>query len=284
VSEVQMPVLLSLTALGGHLWGIGPAGLFRLDGDVLTVFPQPMAQPLCCAAAGARLLVGGAPLGLAYTARADTGEGWQAAWLDGVTSAVVSLAADPREAESGVLLAGTAGDGVLRSEDHGATWTVCNFGLEDFEVLCLGWAPPMPPGQWPRREVVFAGTAGGLYRSPNGGRGWRRCAGIAGAVLSVAAAHDVHTSGAVLAGTEERGLWRSRDGGHSFAPVAGTPATVNAVLATPGGWLLSDLDGIWRSNDGETWSLVAGAEPALCLITDGGQVIAGGAAGIARLR
>ncbi len=275
-----MPIIFSLTHTPETIWAIGPEGLFRYHGDELLSEPQPDAQPICCAAVGSSLLVGGAGHGVAYTLRDGS---WQAAWMDGVAAPIVTLAADPAQMDTGIVLAGAAGDGLLRSTNRGSSWTVCNFGLQEYDVLCLAWAPLQPAGEWPPRQVVFLGTGGAVYRSPNGGRGWKRCAGPDAPVQALAVAPDFHQGGAVLAGTEETGLWISRDGGYSFAPVTGAPATVNALYALPDGWLLSDPAGIWHSPDGAQWRQLAGLAPALTFLPTPAGVLAGGANGIAVL-
>jgi ligand-binding sensor domain-containing protein len=273
-----VPILLSLSADAGRLWGAGPEGLFAIEHEHLEPTPQPHQFPACCLATEGRLLVGGAPLGVAFTL--DGGANWQASWMDYVDSRVVALAADPRVQETGVLLAASEGGGVLRSFDHGHTWRVANYGLHNYQVLALAWAPPAPRGVWPAWEVAFAGTEDGLYRSPNGGRAWRRSDGIHGVVLGIAPALDFHTSGVVLAGTEEQGLWRSTDGGHSFSVVPGAPQQVNALAVTAEGWLLSDSEALWRSADGLQWERVPGSEPSLALLPIDQGVLAASPAGV----
>ncbi|HAJ34749.1 MAG TPA: hypothetical protein DCL15_03500 [Chloroflexi bacterium] len=272
-----MSVILALTQAHETIWALGPEGLFIVADGALTAQPQPDAQPTCCYHDGERLFVGGATHGLAYT---TPDGGWQASWLDGVTAPVVCLAADPEHQHSGVLLAGTAGGGVLRSINHGRHWSVCNFGLFDFEVLSLAWAPVQPAGMWPPVQVAFAGALGGVYRSPNGGRGWKQVAVTPAPVLTLAVAPDFHVGGAVLAGTEGGGLWRSDDGGYTFAPVAGAPEVVNALLALPGGgWLLSDAERIWRSADATAWTPLD-LPPALTFLATERGVLAGGMDGV----
>ncbi|MBW7883391.1 MAG: hypothetical protein H3C34_12275 [Caldilineaceae bacterium] len=272
-----MPVILSLARERTTTWAAGPEGLYRYEQQALIPEPQPQTHPACCAVAGDYLLMGGAPHGVAVRNREES---WQASWMDGVEAQVICLAVDPRERVTGVVLAGTEGGGILRTENRGQHWSVCNFGLQEFEVFCLAWASPQPAGAWPPQEIVFAGTGSAIYRSPNGGRGWRRCTAAGAPVLSLAVASDFHNSGAVLAGTEGAGLWRSTDGGHSFAPVPGTPEVVNALVAHPAGWLLSDLDQLWRSADGLTWTPVAGPRPALVLLSTPDGILAGGVDGV----
>jgi hypothetical protein len=198
-----MPIILSLCKLGNSLWAAGPEGLFKLNGHGLEPVPQPQQELACCGGDGTRILVGGMPHGTAFSL--DQGGNWQASWMDGVETSVLCIAADPRVSESGVLLAGSAGGGVLRTANRGYGWQVCNYGLQDYTVLSLAWAPSTPTGAWPQWEVVFAGTEDGVYRSPNGGRGWRRCEGLTAVVQVIAVADNFHQGGLVLAGTEDQG-------------------------------------------------------------------------------
>lgn len=272
-----MPIVLSLAYSNDTLYAAGPEGLFQLEGSELVPIPQPQSELACCAAVNGRLLVGGLPHGVAFTL---ANQSWQAGWMDGVAESVYCIAPDPRVDLNGVLLAGAAGGGILRTHNRGVTWSVCNFGLQEFNVLTLAWAPPAPEQQWPRWEMVFAGTEHGVYRSPNGGRGWKRGEGIEGVVQSVAVATDFHESGVVLAATESNGLWRSTDLGRTFARVENAPSQVNVVIATEQGWFLSDATGIWRSSNGTDWQKVAELPPALSLLVAGGHVWGGGESGV----
>lgn len=267
------PTLLSFALDGATLYASGPHGLFLLQNGHATPQPQPMSELACCAAVDGRILVGGMPHAIAYR-RADGS--WQAAWTDSVHDAALCFAPAPNVAESGVVLAGAAGSGVLRSTDSGLSWYLSNFGMQDFNVLSLAWAPLAPASAWPAWEVVFAGAENGLYRSPNGGRGWRRCEGVTGVVQAIAIAPDYHTSGLVLAGAEADGLWRSCDGGRTFNPVLGAPERVDALVALADGWLLGASDGVWQSSDGVTWRLLPDSPPALALAITHEGVVAGG--------
>ena len=146
----------------------------------------------------------------------------------------------------------------------------------------------MKEDAWPRWQVVFAGTEEGIYRSPNAGLGWKRSESADAAYQTVAVAPDVHCSGVVLAGTEEGGLWRSTDGGRTFAGVEDAPEQVNSLLAVANGsedagsakWLLSDDTQLWSSQDGSAWWQVEGSTPALCMLEVGGSVYVGGENGV----
>ena len=60
----------------------------------------------------------------------------------------------------------------------------------------------------------------------------------------------------------------------------GAPEVVNALAAWDDGWLLSDVDGIWRSADGVTWSRLDGIAPAFTLLPTPDGLLAGGMDGV----
>ncbi len=287
-----MSIILSLSEHEGSVWAAGPYGLFAVGADELTPTPQPQERLTTACALDDRIFTGGAPFGVAYLL--DTAEQWQAAWQEGADAAILAFATAPDYDDSGLILAGSEGDGVLRSRDRGFRWMPSNFGLRNLTILTLAWAPPMNEDAWPRWQVVFAGTEEGIYRSPNAGLGWKRSESADAAYQTIAVAPDVHCSGLVLAGTETDGLWRSTDGGRSFAVVEGAPEQVNALIALPGGsesssadaggapanWLLSDDTQLWRSHDGTVWTAVSDSDAALCLLEVGGSIYAGGENGV----
>jgi hypothetical protein len=288
-----MPIILSLSESkqSNQLWAAGPEGLFTIpenghgngqNGEALNPTPQPQQELYCCGTADDRVLVGGLPHGVAFSL--DAGANWQASWMDGVDVPVLCIAADPRVEETGVLLAGSAGGGILRTRNRGSSWWVCNFGLHDYMVLALAWAPVAPSDAWPRREVVFAGTEEGVYRSPNGGLGWKRSEGMDAVCQVIAVSPDFHRNGIVLAGTEESGLFRSEDGGYTFAPVPGAPTRVDALTATATGWLLSDAEGLWSSEDGLSWQRVPDSKATLVLLETNSGVWGGGEFGVKQVR
>lgn len=268
-----MTIILSISAQGAQRWAAGPYGLFALQEDALVPTSQPMERLVVCSAISDRLLVGGEPHGIAYLYR--SGQEWQASWMGGATEAALCLAPHPDVFHTAVLLAGTEGGGILRSTDRGHRWAPCNYGLRNYTVLSLAWAPLDPAARWPGREHVFAGTEEGIYRSPSGGRGWKRSDSPDAAYQSIAISPTFHNDGLVLAGTEEQGLWRSADSGLTFTLVSGAPERINSLAALDGGWLLSDEEQLWRSTDGLSWQPVAGSEPALVLTPTAEGILAG---------
>jgi hypothetical protein len=261
-----MSIILSLANGHGGLWAAGPDGLYRVTEEGLTQTPQPQQNLYCCCAIHDRVLVGGLPHGVAFSMQA--GENWQAGWMDDVDAPVVTLAPDPQVELTGVILAGTDGGGILRTVNRGNHWYTRNFGLRSFNVLALAWAPPPPADLWPRWLMAYACTEEGIYHSPNGGRGWKRSECPDAVYQCVAVSPQFHADHTVLAGTEANGLWRSTDGGHTFAQVEGAPAQVNALIVTSaGGWVLSDAEHVWHSPDGVAWQPL-NERGALALLSD----------------
>lgn len=277
-----MSIILSLSHAGKDLFAAGPEGMFRVAGEDMRDIIQPQQYLYACCALEDRVLVGGAPHGVAYSR--DRGETWQGAWMDQIDSPVMTIAEAPDVGESQVLLAGTEDKGILRSANNGEGWYACNFGLQSLTVLHICWAPAYPAHVWPRWHLAFACTDEGIYRSPASGRGWRRCEGAAGAFQVAAVDADFHQTQVVLAGTEDNGLWISDNKGHSFRRVPEAPAQINALLALKGGgFLLSDSASLWHSPDGQAWHPLAGSSPCLVLHQTGGQVWAGGQDGLAQV-
>ena len=275
-----MSIVLSLSQSNGQLYAAGPEGLFKVgtQGELEEVI-QPQRYLYACCTLPDRVLVGGAPHGVAYSINA--GETWQGGWMDHVDSAVMSLTAAPDVTHSQVLLAGTEDKGILRSANNGEGWYVCNFGLESLNVLHICWAPPYPAHVWPRWQLAFACTDEGIYRSPASGRGWKRCRGAAGVFQVAAVDVNFHTSHVVLAGTEDEGLWISDNKGHDFRRVPDAPQRVNALVALEqGGFLLSDESHLWSSQDGCQWVSHPSEDACLVLLEAGNQIWAGGQEGL----
>ena len=113
-----MSIILSLSEHEGSVWAAGPYGLFAVGADELTPTPQPQERLTTACALDDRIFTGGAPFGVAYLL--DTAEQWQAAWQEGTDAAILAFATAPDYDDSGLILAGSEGDGVLRSRGPGA--------------------------------------------------------------------------------------------------------------------------------------------------------------------
>jgi len=275
-----MSIILSLSKGNGGLWAAGPDGLYQVTDQGLLQVPQPQENLYCCVAIHDRILVGGLPHGVAFSMQ--QGENWQAGWMDATYEPVVSIAPDPNVEQSGVILAATDGGGVLRTINRGGHWYARNFGLRSYNVLALQWAPAAPADLWPQWQMVFACTEEGIYHSPNGGRGWKRSETPEAVYQTIALDQNYFRSGIVMAGSESDGLFRSTDGGHSFQQVPEAPTQVNALVAIPGGWLLSDAEQLWQSSDGVKWNTVYN-RGALTLLSSDGETWMGTDEGVERV-
>lgn len=247
-----------------------PLGVGRLAPLVQVVAPSP-------AFAADRTLYAGTRDGL-YGSR-DGGRTWRRILQGGE---ITALALAPGAGEGGgAIFAGTAADGILRSDDGGAGWAGANPGLLDLTVLALALSPGFAGD-----GTGFAATATGLYRTRNGGRAWRavELPVEEPAVQCLAVSPAFARDRLVLAGAEADGLFRSDDGGTTWtAPpeLAGTGVTALAFAAGPeaGRHLAAATEaGVALSADGgATWRR-AGAppEPILSLLFAPGGADAGG--------
>jgi photosystem II stability/assembly factor-like uncharacterized protein len=171
------------------------------------------------------------------------------------------------------MLAGTNGDGILRSRDGGKYWELSNFGLREFTVLSMAVA-----GAWERQEYAYAVTDGGIYQSPNGGRAWRHM-GLADAQLqTVAVSHDFEEDGTVYTGGKS--IFRSDNKGKDWQEFKlGKDVIVNTLCSTSDGVLIAGTieHGIMRSKDGGvSWeSVIADILPVFHLKEIGGKIYAG---------
>jgi photosystem II stability/assembly factor-like uncharacterized protein len=173
------------------------------------------------------------------------------------------IAVDPQRASTVYLGSGTYG--IAKSTDGGVTWSPFRtFGPGRLhEVLALAIDPN-------RTNVLFASVfGGGIFRSNDGGMTWtRKTAGLPSAhVQAQALAIDPRKPNVILAGypafqAGDPTLYRSTDGGDTWAPAA-VPSPVDvSVLAFSGGksataYALGGGDRLYKStNDGASWSLV----------------------------
>ncbi len=242
------PIGVRRSSDGGRTWTV--VGRGNLAAFVEAVAPSPdFARDRTCFL--------GTPGGLYGSI--DGGETWHLRLSGGH---VLALAVSPSYARDQVLLAGTANDGALRSDDGGASWASANPGLLDLTVLSIALSP-----EFERDRTGFAATSSGLYRTRNGGRSWRAIdlALDEPEVQCLAVSPDFANDGLAFAGTAAEGLLRSDDGGNTWELVrmlAGRPVTAVAFSAH---YLSSRViaaataEGIALSHDGgESWRLVAG--------------------------
>ncbi len=187
--------------------------------------------------------------------------------------AVGAIAVDPRQPD--IVLLGTGdptvaydhiyGVGILRSTDGGASWAPTNVVRDPYTVRAGFNAIDINP----TTGVALAGSVDGLLRSTDSGATWST-------IDSLANWTDVKwrpgSSDTAYAAKEYGGLYRSIDGGRSFAHLAGglpadsSMAGLLKLAVSSGGpsYVYAGLPaasslgllGIYRSTDGgDTWSL-----------------------------
>lgn len=246
--EQPAPVL-ALAARFDSLWAGGFGGVVQRRSDAVW-FPRRAgmhpAPATALAIAGDRVFAAG-PSGI-FRTRGD-GQEWEACDTGGESALVTAFVASPEFARDHTILAATLGGGVLRSDSDGERWRPATFGLQTLDVTALAWV---------EGETVLAGTADGIYRSPNAGRAWRGCDNTEDQPIAALAAFS---DGAALAATESGALLATAGPNEPWAPLAhaALPADLapTAMLATGAGvvWLATLSHGLLRSVDrGLSWT------------------------------
>lgn len=153
---------------------------------------------------------------------------WQTAQVPSPPPVITDFAISPDFVADGLILAATLEDGVLRSNNHGKSWTGWSFNLLDRTVLCLAISPHFVDD-----NTVFAGTESGLFRSKNGGKSWIEIPLPTDhdPILSIALSPDFGMDGCLWVSTETQGLWFTQDHGEQWELVKGlgTESPINAI-------------------------------------------------------
>ncbi len=145
----------------------------------------------------------------------------------------------------GLLFAGATADGVYRSSDDGATWTIVTSGLANTGVWTLAVM----------NTVLYAGTyGGGVFRSNDAGTTWSAASDGLSSLYVLSLASDGST---LYAGTIG-GLFRSDDGGMGWTLKDAGMTTISVrSLAVVGSLLFAGTygGGIFSSTDqGNSWT------------------------------
>ncbi len=208
----------------------------------------------------------------------DSGQTWQATGSGLAATRINSLASNANG-----IFAATNG-GLFKSGDGGASWRAYGKGLTVSNHLAMLVS----------ENTVFTGTfanASGVLRSADNGLTW----GAPGGPLGFKIIRALWASGSVVLASGENGLYKSTDGGLSFAAIA--PASVG--LPTSGAYLnsfvtagnavlgLLNTGGVFRStNLGDTWTASSLGLPAgvagASLAANGNTVVMGSSSALYR--
>ncbi|TLS44278.1 glycosyl hydrolase [Streptomyces montanus] len=176
----------------------------------------------------------------------------------------------------GTILVATAGQGVLRSSDDGATWSRLGLGQDlefDAVVRCLAVHPEQP-------DVVWAGADAGLVRSSDAGVSWRRVDSPMNDRTIWSLAIDPTNPDTMLVGTgapSRAAVFRTTDGGATweqlppqipeFCAGVNRPRILTCAVdryEPKNMWFGVEEGGLWRSDDrGDTWERIDGTPATL---------------------
>ncbi|WP_055522520.1 WD40/YVTN/BNR-like repeat-containing protein [Streptomyces graminilatus] len=176
----------------------------------------------------------------------------------------------------GTILVATAGQGVLRSSDDGATWYRVGLGQDlefDAVVRCIAVHPEQP-------NVVYAGADVGLVRSDDAGVTWSRVDSPMNGQTIWSLAIDPNDADFMIVGTgapSRAAVFRTVDGGANwdrlppeipeFCAGVSRPRILTATVDRYDAknlWFGIEEGGLWRSRDrGDTWDRIDGTPATL---------------------
>lgn len=214
----------------------------------------------------------------------DGGAHWSAAGEGLAAHEVVALAVDPHN--PAVAYAGTRDGGVFKTVNGGGRWAASRRGLGAREVRSLA----VDAADAAR---LYAGTVDGVFVSADGGRAWRRLAGlppgsprgISGAHAGGEAVESLQATPEALFASSRSGVWRSLDRGATWvAKRQGLgrelflrPVTLAANPGYGSLYAVSETGSFRTANRGDSWTpLLPGGIEALAVTAGGDIYVAAG--------
>lgn len=191
---------------------------------------------------------------------------------------------------------------VWRSDDRGTTWASATSGYvagavdPNDEYRVWGQKMAVDPAN---ADVVYAGAAGGLHVTTDGGASWSLVsgvpasttysgsfatyAGVTGIVFDSSAGTTAGRTNRIYAVSNGNGVYRSTDAGASWSLLSGGPATASSAAVSIDGvfYAVNYGDVLWRHQGGSwsqrspgDWIASVTADPL-----DAGRVVAGRGSG-----
>ncbi|OGO06855.1 MAG: hypothetical protein A2Y73_00760, partial [Chloroflexi bacterium RBG_13_56_8] len=181
------------------------------------------------------------------------GRAWRKAGLMLEDDIVDVLAVSPAYAQDQTLFAGTEGGSLYRSEDGGITWGLLQEQLGEGPINCLWLSSNFAESG---RTVVAVGTA--IHVSDDRGESWHVGQVMPHSVLALTGDQNV-----VLAGLHDAGVWKSLDGGATWASFDGFTARgfERLLVAEDRLFAIGPQEGVYVSGDGGvTWRNLLGLD------------------------
>lgn len=165
-----------------------------------------------------------------------------------------------------MTMVGTVGTGIWISNDGGERWNRCRGMWNETQVFAITPHPQNP-------KVVFAGAHDGIYRSDDGGTTFEPIASPLSGRAIWSVAFDPVQPDTIFAGGRPGAIFRSRDGGQTWAqlkahfaddcPNVRFPRVLSMAVDPTDHrvvWAGVEVDGVRRSLDGgETWETTGAA-------------------------
>ncbi len=187
------------------------------------------------------------------------GRAWRETGFTEAEETVSALAVSPMFDQDQTVFAGTEEGTLYRSRDGGRRWEALQENLGQGPINCLWVAPDFAES----RRLV-AGVGAEVLISTDAGETWRPAARLPGTILSLTGDGPV-----LLAGLYDAGVWKSTDGGETWASIStGLAARGFASLASVGGRLyaIGPQEGLWREEaSGGPWRRLTGLDAYLPL-------------------
>lgn len=247
---------------GGNNWNHTVTGITAAPVTDLIVSPNLVNDNLMFAAS----------YGSGVFRSEDRGGSWKAVNKNLTASIIHVLGISPAFASDRTLFAGTF-DGMFRTTDRGDSWQFVEISVDipEVDVRAIAFSP-----NFATDHILFAGTDGGLFKSENAGDAWSLIdgglpmtdRGFPMSVISLGISPNFSQDHVIFAGTDEKGVYRSKDSGASWHPVnMGMGEGQISVLAVSPTYTLDQMlyaakysngtHELYRSTDGgDSWSLV----------------------------